>query len=116
MAVAVIVALWEFLVMSGMHMVLIVTMMTIIMTEGCEGMVSPAATCATMAAIGFRLKDKKEKSLSMGYFISGILGGGTSNFVNGTISCVIALVVAAVATYFIGFDKNDPAVTGIRNN
>ena len=173
-AVAVIAALWEFLVMSGMHMVLIVTMITIIMTEGSEAMVSPAATCATMAAIGmalgafFRLKDKKEKSLSMGYFISGILGGvtepalyglgfkykkpfigmmiggaigglyaglthvasyavgatnflivlgfaagGTANLVNGTISCVISLVAAAVATYFIGFDKNDPAVTGI---
>ena len=165
-AVAVIAALWEFLVMSGMHMVLIVTMMTIIMTEGSEAMVSPAATCATMAAIGmalgafFRLKDKKEKSLSMGYFISGILGGvtepalyglgfkykkpfigmmiggalgglyagithvasyavgatnflivlgfaagGTANFVNGTISCVISLLAAAIATYFIGFDE-----------
>ena len=173
-AVAVIAALWEFLVMSGMHMVLIVTMITIIMTEGSEAMVSPAATCATMAAIGmalgafFRLKDKKEKSLSMGYFISGIFGGvtepalyglgfkykkpfigmmiggaigglyaglthvasyavgatnflivlgfaagGTANLVNGTISCVISLVAAAVATYFLGFDKNDPAVSGI---
>ena len=165
-AVAVIAALWEFLVMSGMHMVLIVTMMTIIMTEGSEAMVSPAATCATMAAIGMalgafvKLKDKKEKSLSMGYFISGILGGvtepalyglgfkykkpfigmmiggalgglyagithvasyavgatnflivlgfaagGTANFVNGTISCVISLLTAAIATYFIGFDE-----------
>ena len=165
-AVAVLAALWEFLVMSGMHMVLIVTMMTIIMTEGSEAMVSPAATCATMAAIGMalgafvKLKDKKEKSLSMGYFISGILGGvtepalyglgfkykkpfigmmiggalgglyagithvasyavgatnflivlgfaagGTANFVNGTISCVISLLTAAIATYFIGFDE-----------
>ena len=61
-AVAVIAALWEFLVMSGMHMVLIVTMMTIIMTEGCEAMVSPAATCATTAAIATYFIGFDEKS------------------------------------------------------
>ncbi len=43
----------------------------------------------------------------------GFAAGGSANFVNGTISCVISLLAAAAATYFIGFDKNDPAVTGI---
>ena len=40
-------------------------------------------------------------------------GGSSANFVNGVIGCVISLLAAAAATYFIGFDKNDPVVTGI---
>ncbi|MCD8052117.1 MAG: hypothetical protein LUE89_10635 [Clostridiales bacterium] len=125
---------------------------------------------ATWAAFGmalgafFRLKDKEQKSLSLGYFISGILGGvtepvlygigfrykrpfiamaiggfcgglyagimhvgtyvmgatnflsvlgyvsgGTANMVNGCIGVVIAFVVSAVLTYFIGFTKEDLA-------
>lgn len=165
-AVAVIAVLWEFLVISGMHLILIITMMTVITTAGHESLISPAATCATFAAMGmalgafFRLKSKEEKSLCFGYFISGILGGvtepalygigfkykrpligmmigaalgglyagithvsvyvlgatnflavlsfaggGTANLINGTISCVIALVGSAIATYFIGFKE-----------
>lgn len=82
-AVAVIAALWEFLVMSGMHMVLIVTGITVLMSGGSEALIMPAGGCATWAAWGmalgafFRLKDKEEKSLSMGYFISAALGGVT---------------------------------------
>ncbi len=164
-AVGVIAALWEYLVMSGMHIVLIVTMITIIMTQGYEGIVSPAAFCATFAAFGMALgaaikaKDKQEKALSFGYFVSGILGGvtepalygigfkhkkpfiamslgafcgglyagithvsiyvvgaanilgilglvggGTANLVNGTIAFMISMVVAAIATYILGWD------------
>lgn len=82
-AIAVIAALWEYLVMSGMHIVLVVMMMTILMQNGCEGLVSPAACCATMSAVGMalgaalKIKDKEEKSMAIGYFVSGILGGVT---------------------------------------
>lgn len=82
-AVAIIAALWEFLVMSGMHMVLLVTGITIIMNGGSESLIFPAGGCATWAAFGMalgaflRLKNKEEKTLSMGYFISGIVGGVT---------------------------------------
>ena len=82
-AVAVIAALWEFLVMSGMHLVLAVSMISVFMTLGYEGIISPAACCATFAAQGMalgvalRLKDKDEKALNFGYFVSGILGGVT---------------------------------------
>ena len=164
-AVAIIAALWEFLVMSGMHLVLAVTMMTVMFTTGHEGIVSPAACCATFAAFGMALgaalliKDKEEKSENIGYFIAGFLGGvtepalygtgvkyrkpligmaigaalgglyaglmhvnvyaltstnvlmvlgyigeGTGNLVNGIISCVIAMVGAAIATYMLGLD------------
>ncbi|MDR1034156.1 MAG: PTS transporter subunit EIIC [Bifidobacteriaceae bacterium] len=83
LAVALIAALWEYLVMSGMHVLLIVTALTMIATEGSEALVVPAGGCATWATFGMALgaffitKDKKEKSLSLGYFISGIIGGIT---------------------------------------
>lgn len=82
-AVAVIAAVWEYLVMSGMHIVLVVTMMTMIMQNGSEALVAPAASCATMAAVGMalgaalRMKDKEERAMGIGYFVSGILGGVT---------------------------------------
>ena len=173
-AVAVIAAIWEFLVMSGMHVVMVVTVLNIYMTTGYETVIWPAALCATAATFGIalgaflRIRDKEEKSLSLGYFISGIVGGvtepalygiglkykkplialmiggavgglyvglthsymyglgatnflmilsfsggSTTNFINGTIGCVISMLAAAAATYMIGFDKNDPVVTGI---
>lgn len=89
-AVAVIAALWEFLVMGGMHLVLAMTMMTVMMQAGHEGIVSPAAACATFAAMGMALgasivlKDKQEKSDNFSYFIAGILGGVTEPALYGT--------------------------------
>lgn len=167
-AVAVIAALWEFLVMSGMHLVLIVTAITIITSAGSESLILPAANCATWAALGMalgaflRLRNKEEKTLSLGYFISGLVGGvteptlygigfkykkpflgmiigaaagglyaglthvgvyvmgatnflsilnfvagGTSNIINGIISCMIAMIASAIAVYLIGFKSND---------
>ena len=82
-AAMVIGALWEFLVMSGMHLVAIMFAITNMMTLGFDAVISPAAACATSAAWGIalgaflRLKDKKEKSLSIGYFVSGFVGGVT---------------------------------------
>ena len=82
-AVAVIAALWEFLVMSGMHVVMIVTVLNVYMSTGYETVIWPAALCATAATFGLalgaflRIRDREEKSLSLGYFISGIVGGVT---------------------------------------
>ncbi|MBQ4303426.1 MAG: PTS transporter subunit EIIC, partial [Lachnospiraceae bacterium] len=82
-AVAVIAALWEFLVMSGMHVVMIVTVLNVYMSTGYETVIWPATLCATAATFGLalgaflRIRDKEEKSLSLGYFISGIVGGVT---------------------------------------
>lgn len=83
LAVAVVAALWEFLVMSGMHQVLIVFGITAMMTNGVDNFVLTAGGYATWAAFGMalgaflRLRDKDEKALSLGYFVSGILGGVT---------------------------------------
>ncbi|MEE3489016.1 MAG: PTS transporter subunit EIIC [Bulleidia sp.] len=172
-AVAVVAALWEFLVMTGMHQVLIVFGITSMMSVGSDHFVLTAGGMATWAAFGMalgaflRLKEKDEKTLALGYFVSGILGGvtepvlygigfkykkpfvsliiggflgglyvgitgvgtyvmgatnflavlgymggGTSNLVNGVIGAMIAMFSTAALTYFFGFDKNDPAVTG----
>lgn len=83
LAVAVVAALWEFLVMTGMHQVLILFGIAGIATNGVDNFVLTAGGYATWAAFGMalgaflRLKVKEEKSLALGYFISGILGGVT---------------------------------------
>lgn len=83
LAIAVVAALWEFLVISGMHAVLVIFAMTALMTNGVDNFILVAAGLATWAAyvmaLGtfLRLKDKEEKSLALGYVISGILGGVT---------------------------------------
>ena len=83
LAIAVVAAVWEFLVMSGMHTVLIVFGISSMMTNGVDNFVLTAGGYATWAAFGMalgaflRLRDKEEKSLALGYFVSGILGGVT---------------------------------------
>lgn len=83
LAIAVVAALWEFLVISGMHAVLVVFAMTALMENGVDNFILVAAGLATWAAYGMalgaflRIKNKEEKSLALGYFISGILGGVT---------------------------------------
>lgn len=166
--VAVIGAIWEFLVMTGMHVPVIMTFMVDYMQKGYMTGAALGGNTATWACWGvalgvfLRLKNKQEKSAAGGFFISGIVGGiteptlyglcmkyrrcfialviggfvggaylgitnvcaymmGSSNFlnlisftggttanlVNGIIGCVLSLAVAAVATYFIGFSKDD---------
>jgi len=39
--------------------------------------------------------------------VLGFIGGTTGNMVNGIIGCALALVAAAVATYFLGFSKDE---------
>ena len=83
LAIAVVAAVWEFLVMSGMHTVLIVFGISSMMTNGVDNFVLTAGGYATWAAFGIslgaflRLRDKEEKTLALGYFVSGILGGVT---------------------------------------
>lgn len=165
---AVIGALWEFLVMTGMHIPVIIPFQMEYMQTGFMAGAIQGASCATWACFGvalgafLRLKNKEEKNVSLGYFISGTLGGvteptlyglcfkyrrcfislaiggaiggayagitnvvsymmassnimsvlgyaggSTANLINGTIACVLSLVVAAIATYLIGFSKEE---------
>jgi PTS system beta-glucosides-specific IIC component len=80
---AVIGALWEFLVMTGMHHVLISQMILIFSEYGYDPVVSLGAVSASMAVTGmclgmaFALRDKEEKSLSLSYTVAAIIGGVT---------------------------------------
>lgn len=83
LATAVVGALYAFIVMTGMHGVLLMAAMTTFFTLGYKDFVIVAGCCANCAAWGmalgafFRLKQKETKSLAFGYFVSGILGGIT---------------------------------------
>lgn len=82
-AVALVAALWELLVMSGMHLVFVMLMMNNLFTVGYIDGVCTAGCFATFAAFGvalgafLRLKNVEDKSMSLGFFVSGILGGVT---------------------------------------
>lgn len=82
-AVVVIAALWEFLVMTGMHTVVLLPGIMNLLSGNPDSCVMVAGGMATWAAFGMalgaflRLKDKKEKSLAAGYFASGFVGGVT---------------------------------------
>lgn len=166
--VAFIGAIWSFLVITGMHMVVIVPFMLSYFELGYQSGAILGASCATWACFGvalgafLRLKNAQDKSMSLGFFVSGLLGGvteptlyglcfkfkrcfislaiggavggaymglfdvkayvmgstnflsllsftggSTGNLVNGCIACILSLLAAAVATYFIGFTKEE---------
>lgn len=168
-AIAVIAATWEFIVMTGMHQALMPIVIATFMTNGVDKGVLVGSAVATFACYGMalgafaRIREKQEKSAALGYFVTGILGGVTeptiygigikykrpfigliigasigglyagltgvgqyvmvsasnflsllgfvggnsSNFINAVVSCIIALIVTAIATYLIGFNKNE---------
>lgn len=166
--VAFIGAIWEFLVMTGMHMVVIMPFMLSYFEVGYQAGAIMGANAATWACFGvalgafLRLRNKSDKSMSLGCFVSGLLGGVTepalyglcfkfkrcfialaiggaiggaymglfdvksyvmtstnflgllsytggssANFVNGCIACLLSLISAAVATYLLGFSKEE---------
>lgn len=82
-AVALTAALWEFLVMTGMHVVMIYTLILAFSTNGYESLIMPAATVASLSVSGMclgaalRLKNKEHRSLSFSYLIAGAIGGVT---------------------------------------
>lgn len=170
--IAIIAAFWEFLVMSGMHIVMISALIMVFSTSGQEAFVLPAALAASLSVAGMclgaalRIKDKEQRSLSIGYVVASFIGGVTepglygvgmrykrpfigmiiggfaggiyagimgvtaytlvpvasvlcvlsyaggsaANFIQGVISLIISFVVAAIATYFLGFRKDDPLI------
>ncbi|MDR1467720.1 MAG: PTS transporter subunit EIIC [Spirochaetaceae bacterium] len=83
LAIAVIAALWEYLVMSGMHIIFITTMILVFAQNGSEFIAMPAGAMASIATFGMclgcvmRIRDKEERSLALGYFVASIIGGVT---------------------------------------
>lgn len=82
-AVAVVTALWEFIVMSGMHLVVLTVGMTTLMETGQMDTVFAAIGFAAFAVYGtafgamLRMRSREEKGLTLGYLVSGVLGGVT---------------------------------------
>lgn len=99
LAVAVIGATWSFLVMTGMHQVLIVFGISMIAQNGVDNLVLTGGSYATWAGFGMALgaflamKNKKEKSLILGYALSNFLGG-----------------IGEPALYGVGFKYKKPLV------
>ena len=83
LAIAIIGALWEFLVITGMHWLLITTITTVVASSGHEAVVSAATAAASFAVggmclgVALRKKDKEGKALSFSYVISQVIGGVT---------------------------------------
>lgn len=81
LGIAIIAALYPILVMTGMHMVLIMTLFQIFATQGWDGFSAPALCYASFSVMGvgigafFRLKNKDEKSLAAGYAITALVAG-----------------------------------------
>lgn len=82
LGVAIIGALWEFLVLTGMHLVMISAMTLLFAQGGHDNFVTLGAVAASMAVAGmclgasFRLKGE-ERSLALGYTVASIIGGVT---------------------------------------
>ncbi|GLC90466.1 PTS transporter subunit EIIC [Lysinibacillus piscis] len=83
LAIALIGAVWQFLVLSGMHLVMISMLILVFTNNGQEALVSPGATAASFAVAGMalgaalRIRNKEQRSLSFGYVIANLVGGVT---------------------------------------
>lgn len=83
LAIGLIGALWQFLVMTGMHIVMITTMIMVFTTSGSDNLVTLGAVSASMAVTGMCLgaalsiKNKEDKSLAWSYVIAAFIGGVT---------------------------------------
>lgn len=82
-ALMLIAAFWEFLVMTGMHQVLLTLGIVQLMQAGSDSCVMVAGGLAQFATWGMafgaflRLKEKDEKGAMLGFSLSGIVGGVT---------------------------------------
>lgn len=83
LALVVIASAWEFLVMTGMHQVLLTLGITQLLTAGSDSCVMVAGGIAQFATWGMafgaflRLKERDEKAAQLGFSLSGIVGGVT---------------------------------------
>lgn len=83
LSMALIAALWEYIVMAGMHWLFITTIFMIIAQEGVESIVAPSVLLAAFTVGGMcfgamlRIKDKEQRALSISYIIAQMIGGVT---------------------------------------
>lgn len=169
LGIALIGALFPFLIFTGMHMILIMAAIQAFIENGSDSLVGPGMTVASFAIMGMalgaalKLKNRDDKTLAWSYFatvvlsgtsepalygigmrfkkplltmaLGGFIGGlyygilntgaytmiplssvlcilnfagnTTINLINGIVGAAIALVVAAIGTYFWGFPNEN---------
>lgn len=79
----VVAALWNYCILTGMHVVVYLAILPTVMTVGYDMAVMPGFTMANMAVWGMcvgaalKLKTKEERSAAWGYFVSAVVGGVT---------------------------------------
>lgn len=120
---AVVAGLWEFLVMTGMHTVVINLALVNLLSGGSDSCIMVAGAIAQFATWGMafgaflRIKEKDEKAACLGYSLSGIVGGVTEPALYGCgfkyMRCLVAMVLGGalgglvagifhVTTYVLG--------------
>ena len=83
LAMMLIAALWEYIVMAGMHWLFITTIFMIIAEKGVESVVAPSVLLAAFTVGGMclgatmRLHGKEQKALGISYLITQMVGGVT---------------------------------------
>ncbi|MBQ9317212.1 MAG: PTS transporter subunit EIIC [Atopobiaceae bacterium] len=119
-AVAVIGALWSFLVMTGMHQVLIVLAITQLLSspagDPCVtvgGNIAQWATWGMAFGAFLRLKARDEKMAQLGFSLSGIIGGVTEPAIYGTGFKYTRCLAGMVAGGFVGGAL--AGIFGVRN-
>lgn len=130
-AICLVAALWEFLVMTGMHTAVNPLVMTMFTETGQLSGVLIASCFATYAAWGMalgaalRAKSGSERALNFGYFVSGFLGGVTEPvlyglgvryrkpFIGMIAGAVAGAIVAGVtnATVYVMWSSNILGIT-----
>lgn len=81
LGVALIGALFPLLILTGMHIVLITALIQVFMENGSESFVAVGLAAFSFAVMGMalgaalRIKNKEDKSLAFGYFLTAILAG-----------------------------------------
>ena len=106
LTLAVVAGLWEFLVMTGMHAVVINLALVNLLSGGSDSCIMVAGALAQFATWGMafgaflRLKEKDEKGACLGYSLSGIVGGVTEPALYGCgfkyMRCLAGMVLGGV--------------------
>ena len=112
-AIVVLMAVQHFLVITGMHMALVTLALVAYAQNGVEtyalvcNLISNFAVWAMALAVFLKVKDPNEKSVALGAFVSGIVGGVSEPSLFGVgfkyTRCLVGVSIAnAVAVLFIG--------------
>ena len=106
--IGIIAALYPILVMTGMHMVLLMTLFQIFATQGFDGFAAPALVYASFSVMGvaigaaLRLKNPVQRNLAAGYAITAVVAGTSEPTIYGICTRYKKPFIGLMAGGFIG--------------